>query len=104
MAVPTLCVVVRRDISGGLATAQAIHAATSYAKDNPTKTTLWADGRVIVLTCSSEILWELMGFVDYTAPVSGFYEPDMAGALTAIAFDGASLAQARKMFSLALME
>lgn len=86
-----LYVVVRGDLAPGLQVAQAMHAFRQFVEDHPDTERRWfADSNTLaVLTVPSEgaLASLVMDAVDRDLRHSKFHEPDLGGALTAIALE-----------------
>jgi len=78
-------VVVRQDLNPGLATAQAVHAATQFCEEYPELSHEWmaTSNRVVILSIDSEE--ELLELGDVCCAFSHFFEPDLDNSCTALA-------------------
>lgn len=94
-----LYLVTRRDLSFGDQTVQTCHVALQFAVDHPSTTERWtvASNTLVLLTVADEAaLHALVERADYAGlDVSRFCEPDLGGALTAVALEPS--AGARKL-------
>lgn len=86
-----LYVVVRGDLPTGLQAAQALHAARQYAAHYPVQEQQWfnTSNTVALLTVSSEAELKQLCTTALQRCISyaPFHEPDLDGALTAVAFE-----------------
>lgn len=87
-----LFIVVRADLDPGLQMAQAIHAAIQWVIEDPDLSHIWhrQSNNVVVKHVSNEAaLLELADKAEgKTCVVERFQEPDLAGAVTAVAIVG----------------
>lgn len=91
-----LYIVVRGDLSPGLAAAQAVHAAFAFSRAHPDVVEPWiADPYLVLLTVPDESA--LIGLVSKAlargVKVAAWHEPDMGDALTAVALEPSALAR-----------
>lgn len=88
-----LYVVTRSDLPPGLQLAQSVHAARQFAEEHPKLDRAWFRGsnNIVCLSVPDEpALRELVRSAERESPASSFLEPDLGGALTAVALgDGA---------------
>ncbi|GAC1527481.1 MAG: hypothetical protein NVS3B1_17840 [Marmoricola sp.] len=89
--------VVRADLSPGLAAAQAVHAALQFASQHPSITGPWhRDSQyLIIVTVPDEISLIALASraLERDIEVSTWHEPDLAGEATAVALQPGKVAQ-----------
>lgn len=80
---PPLYVVVRRDLKPGLKLAQACHATRALSLEHPREA---VGENLVVLECDGGELARVAELAEESCTVVRFFEPDLGGELTAVAF------------------
>ena len=88
-----LYVVVRADIPAGLQLAQACHVTREFTRAHPEEDV--GENLVVLAAKSEPELQELFTDARSVCPRTAFYEPDLDGAMTAVALVG----EARRLLS-----
>ena len=82
-----LYIVTRRDLSAGQQLAQVGHAAFQFSQQFPVNTKIWYQKSNYICILAVENETELQHLVNINACMSIVQEPDLDGAVTAIAFE-----------------